>query len=117
MGNYLIIQIIASVFLIFALLKVFWKYKGKQISFKEFFFWALLWVVIGVVFWLPQTTSFFANILGIGRGVDLVIYTSIVLIFYLIFRIFIRLDKQQQEITKIVRSLALTDQEEKKENF
>lgn len=116
MGNYLIIQIIASIFLIFAALKALFKYKSRQISFKEFIFWIILWLIIGIVFWLPQTTSFLANIFGIGRGVDLVIYTSIILIFYLLFRIFVRIDKQQQEITKIVRSLSIKDQEDNKED-
>jgi len=116
MGNYLIIRIIASVFSIFAIFKVLKKYRDKNISFKELFFWVIIWLAVGLVFWLPRFTTFLANFLGIGRGADLVIYTSIILIFYLIFRIFIILDKQQQEITKIVRHLAITEEERKKEN-
>lgn len=116
MGNYLIIRIIASIFVIYALLKVIKKYRDKSIYLKELLFWAIVWLAIGFVFWLPNFTTLLANILGIGRGADLVIYSSIIIIFYLIFRIYVVLDKQQQEITKIVRHLAISEEEKKKEN-
>lgn len=113
MKNYLIIQIIISIFLIIAIYKDFKKYRLKTINSKEFIGWLILWLMVGIIFWLPQTTSILAGLLGIGRGVDLVIYTSIVVIFYLLFRIFVNLDKQQQEITKIVRYLAISEEEKK----
>jgi len=112
MKNYLIIQIIATVFLLFAAIKVIRKYKDKNFNVKELIFWLIIWLITGIVFWLPQTTSYLANLLGIGRGADLVIYSSIIIIFYLLFRIYVNLDKQQQEITKIVRHLAISETEQ-----
>lgn len=109
MRNYIFIQIIASIFLIFAILKVIRKYREKNINLKEVLLWLVIWMVVGIVFWLPQATSFLANILGIGRGADLVIYISIIFLFYLLFKIFLILDRQQQEITKIIRHLALNE--------
>ena len=117
MRNYLPIQIVATLFLIFAIFRVIRKYREKDINFKEFFRWLILWLVIGIVFWLPQTTSFLANILGIGRGADLVIYVSIIVIFYLIFRLLVMVDKQQREITKIVRHLAIMEDEKNKKDY
>jgi hypothetical protein len=49
----------------------------------------------------------------VGRGVDLVIYISVLILFYLIFRTLVRLDKIEKDITKIVREVALKDQDKK----
>jgi hypothetical protein len=67
-----------------------------------------------LVFWQPESTSYLANILGVGRGADLIIYLSVIVIFYLLFRVFIRLNKIDSEITKITRKDALKNVEEKK---
>jgi len=71
-------------------------------------------LAVGVVVILPQTASFLANLLGVGRGADLVIYLSILVLFYIVFRIFIRLDRLDREITKIVRELALQKKDKNK---
>ena len=39
----------------------------------------------------------------------------LILIFYLIFRLYLKADKQQKEITKLVRHLALNEREEDNE--
>jgi len=58
---------------------------------------------------LPQTTVFLADFLGIWRGTDVAVYLSIVLIFYLIFRIFVKLEKIEKDITAIIREISLKD--------
>jgi hypothetical protein len=60
-----------------------------------------------VVFWQPATASYLANFLGIGRGADLIVYLSVVVIFYLLFKIFVRINKIEKEITKVVREDAI----------
>jgi len=55
----------------------------------------------------PDATSFVAHLLGIGRGADLIIYMSLLITFYLIFRIHLTLARFEQEITEIVRAIAL----------
>ena len=78
-----------------------------------FVIWSVLWLVVLVVFWQPDTTTYLANFLGIGRGADLAIYLSIVAIFYLLFRIYVRLSKIESEITKVVRKDAIKNAEKK----
>jgi hypothetical protein len=67
----------------------------------------MVWVGAALVISIPDTTSFLANLLGIARGTDLIIYTSVLVAFYLIFRIHLALDRLEQEITKVVRAIAL----------
>ncbi len=108
----MIIQLILILFILFAVTKVALRYKDKIISLQEFILWTIFWFMVGFVVILPETTSFVANLVGVGRGVDLVIYISILILFYIAFRILVRLDKIEKNITKIVRKMAL----DKKDN-
>lgn len=85
------------------------KWRRRDLRFSEFLFWIILWGAIGLVVIYPKTSTFVANLLGVGRGADLVIYSSLLLIFYLSFRIFMRLEKMEKQITKVVIDNALKE--------
>ena len=102
-------QFVLGFLVIAALALSLLKYRQRRIRLIEFLFWAGLWLLALIAVALPDTTAFVARILGIGRGVDVVIYLSIVLSFYLIFRLFERIDRIEHEITTIVRHLALSE--------
>lgn len=74
---------------------------------------ALLWTigVIGglVVTWYPDTASFFANLVGVGRGADLVVYLAVVLLFVLVFQLHVSHVRMERELTKLVREEALRE--------
>ena len=110
----MLIQIIVSIFLLLIILKTLNKRKNKELSLKETIAWLIIWVGIGVIFWFPQYTTKIANILGIGRGADLTTYISIIILAYLVFRIFIHLDRIEKNITKLTREDALDNQKENK---
>lgn len=109
--NYFPLQIIVSLFVLLVVTRLFKKYRDNTLLIWEFLGWLGIWAVILVAFWLPQTASYLASIFGIGRGVDLALYLAILLIFYLIFRLYLKLDRQQYEITKLVRYLTLLREE------
>lgn len=104
-----LIQSIIFVFITFVIFKVFSKFKEKNLTLKELVGWVIFWLTVAVIIALPQSTGFFATILGVGRGTDVVIYISIILIFYLIFKIQVRFEKIERDITKIVRDKAIND--------
>lgn len=103
----IILQIVAVVFGLFALSRVFLRLRDREISIKEFIFWAFIWLGVIIIALLPETTILFAEFAGIGRGVDLLLYISIILLFYLIFRLYVRFEHFDQEMTKLVREIAL----------
>ena len=112
----MLIQFLIIAFALFAIVGTILNFKKNKISLNGLIFWLLLWLIISIVVLLPQTTNFFAKILGVGRGTDVAIYLSIVLVFYLIFKIFIRLEKLEANITKIVKEIALKDNSPKNDN-
>ena len=97
------IQVFAVLFTLFALWRVIAKFKRREIKVSEFLMWLVFWLGVGVAFITPESLTKLANLLGIGRGADLVLYVAVVVVFYLMFRIFVRIEKMEKDITKIVR--------------
>jgi hypothetical protein len=112
----MLIQILIIAFAIFALIRVFTKFKARQLSIGWFVFWLVFWVLAGVVVLLPQTTEMVARWVGVGRGVDVAIYFSIVLLFYLVFRIFLKIQSIEGSITKLTREGAIREVKEPKQD-
>lgn len=110
------IQILFIIFLLFALSRVFLRARGKEISKKEFVFWAVVWLLALVFVLEPALFSTAAEFLGIGRPVDVAIYVGLLVLFYLNFRFYVKVQRQEEEITKIVREIAFkrTGKEKKK---
>jgi hypothetical protein len=62
-------------------------------------------IVFAIVF--PDITTRAANVLGVGRGTDLVFYVSFFLFFLVINMAFERIGQLQRRVTILTRTLAL----------
>ncbi len=110
----IIIQWLIVLFSVFALTRVVLRYLDRRINFKDLVLWVVLWVSVIVFVLLPQTSSLLARVFGVGRGVDLLIYVSIVVLFYLVFKLFVKLEKIEEDITRLTKELALKELRKKK---
>lgn len=108
------IKIFILVFVAFALSRAFLRFRGKEITLPAFLFWILIWITVIVVTVFPRWASFLASIFGVGRGADFLVYISIILLFYLVFRIWVRFENLERELTKLVRKLALKESKKEK---
>jgi len=108
------LQIIVTLFTVAVLYKMFKQRQQGKISIAGFLVWFILWLAVLIAFWQPETTTYLANWLGIGRGADLVLYVSVLVIFYLLFKIFVKLNKIDDNITKIVRKDAIKNARDKR---
>ena len=100
-------QLLLLPFVLAALAKVIHSYHQRRMPTPDFVFGSLVWIGTASVIIFPDATSWLAHLLGIGRGADLIIYTSLLISFYLIFRIYLALARLEQAITKVVRAIAL----------
>lgn len=107
MAVYLPIQIIFLLFLVFAASRALLRLKEGNITPASFLFWSGIWVLATFSVVKPEFTTFFAKVIGIGRGTDAVIYASIILIFYLIFRINVMMENLRNEITRLTTKIAI----------
>ncbi len=101
------IQIIVILFSLFAISRVILRFKDRSVTLQSLFFWVILWMATVLFVMLPRTASILTNFFGVGRGADLLIYLSIILLFYLIFKIYVKIDNLNKEITKAVRKESL----------
>jgi small membrane protein len=85
------------------------RYRQRKIGLVIFLLWFLLWSGIEVVILFPKSAMEVAHLVGIGRGTDLALYLSVMLILYLLFRMYVRLEQMNREITQIVRAVALRE--------
>lgn len=108
-----LLQIIAAIFAIFALSRAYLRFKERKLSSFAFIFWLGVWIIGMIFVFLPQLTTEFARILGIGRGADAVVYASIAVLFYMVFRIYIKIEDTQKQITEVARKIALDSKSEK----
>jgi small membrane protein len=71
--------------------------------------WLFLWVASATAIAFPELLVQLAHILGIGRGADLVLYLSILFSFAAFFAMYLRFRKVDEQLTKIIRHLAIRD--------
>jgi hypothetical protein len=107
------IQVVLLVFLLFAISRVILRFKDGHLGRMAFVFWLAVFVPVLVGTLLPQTTDAIADVFGVGRGVDVVIYISIAILYYLVFRTNVMMEDLRQEITNLTREIALTDSRRK----
>jgi len=105
----MLIQITLLLFILFVFSRIILQFRKRIITLKETIFWIFFWVLVALAVIFPKTTDLFAKTLGVGRGADLLIYLAVIFLFYLVFRVFIRIEKIERNITKIVRKIALDE--------
>ena len=101
-------------FIILAAVAVIWwrlyaRLRSGELTWLEFVEWFALWLGVAVIVLVPEAASYLAAWVGVGRGSDLVVYLALLLVFYLLFKIFIRQEKLARQLTSVVRGLALKE--------
>jgi len=83
------------------------RFKEGGISFKEFFVWTLIWALAVLLILFREQLGFLTKFTTLQRPLDVVLAGGIILLFYLLFRIYVKIDMMDQSITKVVREMAL----------
>ncbi len=105
----MVIQILITVISAFVILRAFKNYRKKSVRLMTFALWSFFWLGMIFLVWQPQLTNRLAALLQVGRGTDAVFYLSLILIFYLLFRIFVKLESIDTELTTIIREIAIIE--------
>jgi len=105
----LLFKIIFALLALSAIITVWQKKQKTLLGKKSTYFWILFWLVLTVVVFWPHSTQILAEYIGIGRGVDLVIYISIACLFYLVFKMNLKIEGLKRDLTDVVRDKAIRD--------
>lgn len=109
------IQILLVLVFLLAMAKVITRFKTGDLKTKDMLLWMFFWIIAIVVALLPDSTFYIARLVGVGRGVDLVVYISIIAIFFLVFRLMLKYESLNKDITKLARKLALSESQKEKD--
>jgi small membrane protein len=101
-----ILQVLIALFALFAISRSYLRFKNGNATLSEFVGWCVLWVVMAVIVFIPAITKWPARLFGIQRGIDVIVYLGIVILFYSTYRIYSKIEKVEQDITKLTRELA-----------
>ncbi len=103
----MIIQIIATIIILIIFYQLIKKFIKDKASLTKIIFWVLFWGISLIIIWLPkETIDNIGSIFGVGRGIDVLVYLSIILLFYSNFKQTEKIEKLEKEITKLVREIA-----------
>ncbi len=105
----LVIQILLIIFFLFAIGRVIGRFRAGELSWALMAGWVLFWVVAGVVVVLPNSTFYLAELVGVHRGADVVVYLSLAAIFFLLFRLMAAIERLKKEVTILTRTVALQE--------
>jgi hypothetical protein len=61
------------------------------------------------IVWVPDHATYLANLVGIGRGADLVLYVWVLISCAILLLLYLNLREQFQLITTLARRMALAD--------
>jgi len=100
------VQIAAVIFAIIHIARVLLLWKAKKVPLKTAVFWFFIWLAVLVIIFGTPIIDALSRPIGVGRGIDLVVYISILTLFYLVFQMNMKIDKQEREITRLVREIA-----------
>ena len=101
-------QIIALIIIAFFLSRLFWQKQKKQVNANEFIFWLIFWILAATaIISLKWIDKLVANLGFSGSGIDILFYIAVIILFYLIFKLRLRLVKIEKDITKLVRNIAI----------
>lgn len=104
-------QIIALIVISFFVFRLLWQKRKKRIGANEFVFWLIFWILAALaVIFLKWIDALVAGLGFSGSGIEVLLYAGVVVLFYFIFKLRIRMERIERNITKIVREIAVKDE-------
>lgn len=100
-------QILIPTISFLIILKSFVRLRKGDIGSREFIFWFFLWGFFALVAVYPETSVYIANYLGLQSNVNTLIFISIGLLFFLIFKVVSYIRSVDHKVTLVVRGEAI----------
>jgi hypothetical protein len=106
-------QIIVSLLALFMLGYAINQFRRAKKTKKELLIWFIFWGTLLYFALFPAQTKVFAKITGFQDNVNAIIFISLGILFFAVFKIVVALERIEQKLTKIIRREALKRREER----
>jgi len=103
-------QSIAIIIILIFIIRLFVLQKQKKIPAGEFIFWLLFWLIAaaGIIF-VKDLDRLAADFGFSASGIQIIIYAAVAVLFYLNFRLRLKVEKMDKDITQVIREVALRE--------
>ena len=98
-----LILIIGTIFSLGLYLRFFRSVLRDRLIAVVLFCTAIICIVV------PDATTSIANLIGVGRGTDLIVYISVITALFLFLLLYSRLQKIERAHTELIRHLAISN--------
>lgn len=85
-----------------------------RVSGREFLVTTLIWAAFATFSLFPNIITLIGKTLGFELGINALLVVGIITLFYLVLNLSIKIDRTEQNITKLVRAEALKGLQETK---
>ena len=103
-------QIFSIVLACVAITKSYLGFRAKVESLQLFLFWVAAWIAIVVVAIFPSLVDKVIANFGNGRaGLGTIFGMALVFLFFVVYRLYLKLERIEQNLTKTIQDLALRE--------
>ena len=82
----------------------------KKITPATFGLWVFVCLLVNFFAFAPKISDPLAGFFGFGRGLDLLLVFGYALLVYAIFRLYVKIDELNRNMTDLVRALAIKEE-------
>jgi hypothetical protein len=108
-------QSIALLIIVIFVVRLFVLKKQDKVSANEFIFWLVFWFIAGLGIIFVKDLDRLAAALGFSAsGIQIILYAAVAVLFYMNFRLRLKIEKMDKDLTKLVRQLAIDEQKSEK---
>ena len=105
----LISQIFSLVLALIGISKSYVDFRSRRESLPMFVLWTLTWTAIVTVALFPSLIDIFLRGGAAGAGIGRFLGMGVVFEFFLLYRVYTRVERLEQKITALVQEVALRD--------
>src|SRR5262245_40850219 len=85
-------------------------FRSRTESLRVFMFWTVTWTMIVVVALFPSIIDYIISLSDSGRaGLGTFFGMALVFLFFVVYRIYVKLERIEQKLTRTIQELALRD--------
>lgn len=100
-------RIFSIVLALIAISKSYVDFKGRKESVQMFLLWTLIWIGIVIVAMFPDMVATLVTAGGGRVGIGSFLGLVIVFLFFLVYRMYVKMEAMQQKLAVVVQEIAL----------
>ncbi|PCJ56084.1 MAG: hypothetical protein COA79_19885 [Planctomycetota bacterium] len=109
-------QLLTPAFSILLIFHAISRYSRSEQTFKELLVWTFVWSSMALVAIYPELFVSFAEKAGFRNGVFGIVFFCIILVFFIVFKLLLFIERLERKLADVVRHIALYELDQRKYN-